>query len=522
MNALLPLPSPRQLAWQAMETNAFVHFGPNTFTDVEWGGGEEDPNLFAPTDLDCDQWVRAFKAAGLKGVILTAKHHDGFCLWPSKLSRHTVAQTKWRDGKGDVVGELAAACRRGGLKFGIYLSPWDRNHPAYGTPEYNQIFTGMLKEVLTHYGPVFEVWFDGANGEGPNGKKQVYDWDLFIGTVRKYQPKAVIFSDAGPDVRWCGNEEGVGGEMCWSTIPSGRYLPGTPFYAELTAGRRNGDLWIPAEVNTSIRPGWFYHADQDSKVRTPENLMRLYETSVGRNGVMLLNVPPDRRGQLAAPDVAALTAFGVLRKQVYGHDLAKGGRQTGDSYSLRGSVVFDRVELREPVSQGQRVAAFRVEARVSGEWREIAKGTTVGNCRILPVPVTTADGVRVLVDDSLATPTLLPVRLYFAGDLSLSESATEKIAGQQAADGSLTLRLSGGDQSLLFEGIRGEIRVEVEGSGEGEVLVEVGGQTLRGRLTSGVLELGKAAIVVGGPTRLVVRVDGNGTVRVVRFMPVAH
>lgn len=517
MNAPVPLPSPRQLAWQAMETNAFVHFGPNTFTDVEWGGGKEDPNLFAPAALDCDQWVRAFKSAGFKGVILTAKHHDGFCLWPSKLSTHTVAQTKWRDGKGDVVGELAAACRKGGLKFGIYLSPWDRNHPAYGTPEYNQVFAGMLKEVLTHYGPVFEVWFDGANGEGPNGKKQVYDWDLFVGTVRKYQPKAVIFSDSGPDVRWCGNEEGIGGETCWSTIPSGRYHPGTPLYSELTAGRRDGDLWVPAEVNTSIRPGWFYHADQDGKVRTPANLLRLYETSVGRNGVLLLNVPPDRRGQLAEPDVAALQAFGALRKRVYGHDLATGAQRKENEFVFKNARTFDRIELREPIDQGQRIAAFRVEARVSGEWREIAKGTTVGNCRILSVPPTMADGVRILVDESLAPPTLLPVRLYFAGDLSLSETTAEKIAGRQAADGSLTMHLSGEDQSLLFEGVRGEVRVEIEGSGDGEVVVEIGGQSLHGRLTSGVVDLGKAAIVVGGPTRLVVR----GKVRVLRLRPVS-
>ena len=523
--ATLPLPSPRQLAWQRTEANAFVHFGPNTFTDVEWGGGKEDPNLFAPTDLDCDGWVRTFKAAGFRGVILTVKHHDGFCLWPSRLSTHTVAQSRWREGKGDVLRELSDACKRGGLRLGIYLSPWDRNHPAYGTPAYNAVFAGMLEEVLTHYGPIFEVWFDGANGEGPNGKRQVYDWPLFVATVRKHQPKAVVFSDAGPDVRWVGNEEGIGGETSWSTIPSGRYHPGTPLYAELTAGRRDGDLWVPPEVNTSIRPGWFYHADQDAKVRTPESLLRLYETSVGRNGVLLLNVPPDRRGRIAAPDAAALAGYAALRGRVYGRDLAKGATWDGSTLTPPKPVTFDRVDLREPIAGGQRVAAFTVETRVGGAWREIGRGTTVGNRRILPVPKTTADAVRVRVTDSLAPPKLLPVRLFFAG-LGAAPLDDLPFAGRQAADGSLTLLPEGGSIDLAeggeaawrFEGVRGEVRVEVEASGDADLRVEIGGQTLRGRAESP--GFGKAAIVVGGPTRLTVRATkGRATVRAVRLLP---
>lgn len=546
----LPTPTPRQLAWQEMKTNAFVHFGPNTFTDVEWGGGKEDPKLFNPSDLDCDQWVRAFKAAGFKGVILTAKHHDGFCLWPSKLSTHTVAQSNWRSGKGDVLRELSDACRRGGLKLGIYLSPWDRNHPAYGTPEYNQVFAEMLKETLTLYGPIFEVWFDGANGEGPNGKRQVYDWDLFVGTVRKYQPKAVIFSDSGPDVRWIGNEEGQGGETCWSTIPSGRYHPGTPFYAELTEGKRGADLWVPAEVNTSIRPGWFYHADQDAKVKSPQRLMDLYEASVGRNGVFLLNIPPDRRGHLADPDVASLTEFGRLRKAVYGKDLAKGVRMHADSgrigrdrweasegattgtvgFTLPKPATFDRVELREPVAQGQRVASFAVEAFDAGVWREIGRGTTIGYNRILKTPVTTSTELRVRVMDAEATPILLPIHLYWSQGNEGSSIGQGRLDGRQNDDGSLTLTASEGAHELStgqeiawrFEAQRGEVLVELDAWGEADVKLELGGETLRGRLKGNRLQLGKAAIVVGGPATITVRIEsGRATIRSVRLKAAA-
>lgn len=528
----LPLPTSRQLAWQSMETNAFVHFGPNTFTDVEWGGGKEDPNLFDPTALDCEQWVRTFKEAGFKGVIITAKHHDGFCLWPSKLSTHTVAQSKWRNGKGDVLKELSAACRKYGLKMGVYLSPWDRNHPTYGTPEYNKVFAGMLEEVLAHYGPIFEVWFDGANGEGPNGKKQQYDWDLFHRTVRKFQPNAVMFSDSGPDVRWVGNEEGFAGETCWGTIPSDRYQPGTPLYAELTEGRRSGDVWIPAECDVSIRPGWFYHADQDAKVRTPENLLDLYEKSVGRNSLLLLNVPPDRRGLINDADVAALKGFAALRARIYGNDLAKGVRMAGTGgttiFTLPAPVTFDRIALAEPIKEGQRIASFTVEARDGGAWRPIARGTTVGHRRILLVPTATTDTLRVVIEDALAPAKLLPIGLYLAGSGSVERGELAS-AGKQAADGSLTIVPSGGSVELVdggeaawtFEGVRGEVRVEVDASGDAELAAEIGGQTLRGRIAmSGTTDLGRAAIVVGGTTTMKVRVSkGRAILRAVRLLP---
>lgn len=441
-----PVPTKRQLAWQEMETNAFVHFGPNTFTDKEWGGGDEDPNLFNPTDLDCDQWVRELKSAGFKGVIITAKHHDGFCLWPSKLSTHTVAQSKWKGGKGDVLRELSDACKRQHFKMGVYLSPWDRNHPTYGTSEYNKVFAGMLKEVLSSYGPVFEVWFDGANGEGPNGKKQVYDWPLFYSVVRKYQPNAVMFSDSGPDVRWVGNEGGEASLTSWSMIPSGRYHPGTPLYAELGEGRKDGDLWVAPECDVSIRPGWFYHPQEETKNRTPENILDLYEKSVGRNSLLLLNVPPDRRGRLTDGEIASLQGFQSLKTRIYGHDLSKGAvaQASGEpdsvflcesvfgrngsfwapeagkgnpwiTITLKGNSKFDRVMLGEPIAFGQRIEKFQIEARVDGVWKPIAEGTTVGRKRIVPVEAVTASAVRVTILSSRSTPALDKFGLFWTG-----------------------------------------------------------------------------------------------------------
>ncbi len=564
----LPLPSPRQVEWQKLGQYAFVHFGPNTFTDVEWGGGKEDPVVFNPTDFDARQWAKAIKAGGFKGIVLTAKHHDGFCLWPSKLSTHTVAQSPFRR---DVVKAVSEACRAEGLKFGVYLSPWDRNHPAYGTPKYNAVFAGMLHEVLTHYGPVFEVWFDGANGEGPNGKRQVYDWDLFVRTVRECQPNAVIFSDAGPDVRWVGNEQGIAGETCWSTIDRSRYVPGTPLYAELTEGKRGGMDWVPAECDVSIRPGWFYHPDQDGKVKTPAQLLDLWERSAGRNGSFLLNVPPDRRGRIAEPDVAALAGFGALWRSVYGRDRAENvrlgpsvgeverevwkapdGVRTGDLTMAFTPTAFDRVELREPIEGGQRIAAFTLEARTSGRWREIGSGTTVGNRRIVRVAKTHADALRVRVEDALAPPILLKPALYETPEGMSGTTVEVAPTRKQKEDGSLDLpaieaTLAGptaarkgeagtvrtlvdpkDEATWRFEGVRGEVRVEIEaaiapGWRSATVAVEIGGATVRGLLNaSGFsrLDLGKAAIVVGGPTSLTVRpLQGGIRLRAVRLRP---
>ena len=446
-----PLPTPAQVAWQRMETNAFVHFGPNTFTNVEWGTGREDPAIFNPSAFDARQWVRAFKQAGFRGVIVTAKHHDGFCLWPSALSTHTIARSPWRSGRGDVLRELSDACREQGLKFGVYLSPWDRNHPAYGTADYNRVFAAMLEEVLGRYGPVFEVWFDGANGEGPNGKRQVYDWPLFIGTVRRLQPDAVIFSDAGPDVRWVGNERGEGGATSWSLIDRARYVPGTELSRELTEGFRDAPDWVPPECDVSIRPGWFYRTSEDNRVKTANDLASLYEASVGRNCQLLLNVPPDRRGLIADVDVQSIAGMRRLLDERYRDNLAReaadvpvltdGNLETfwaGDGRTGAGAhermtgvspgqvsaprllvvlprpVRFDRVVLQEPIALGQRIARGRIEAWVDGAWTTLSEITTVGYKRIVPVGQTTTDRVRVTVLESRASPLIAELGLYLS------------------------------------------------------------------------------------------------------------
>ncbi len=440
-----PVPSPRQLAWQKNEYYAFVHFGPNTFTGKEWGTGKEPTEVFNPTHLDCLQWCKAFKKAGMAGVIITAKHHDGFCLWPSKYSLHTVAQSPWKGGKGDLLKELSQACQKTGLKFGVYLSPWDRNHPAYGTPEYNQVFMNMLGEVLTKYGKVFEVWFDGANGEGPNGKRQVYDWPAFNATVRKWQPNAVIFSDAGPDIRWVGNEEGHAGETCWSTITRADYKPGTEKYHELTEGNPDGADWVPAECDVSIRPGWFYRATEDDQVKSPEALLDLYERSVGHNGSFLLNVPAGPDGLIHKQDVASLMGLRKLidatyKKNLARHcdvtatnaregatiDLAVDGSQatywaTQDGVTAASltlifpkRVELNRIVLQEAIEFGQRISEFNVEAMVNGNWIPLANGTTIGHKRILKTSNVTATQIRLNVTMAKACFAISELGLYLS------------------------------------------------------------------------------------------------------------
>jgi alpha-L-fucosidase len=416
----------------------------DTFGDPHLGTGMEDPNLFNPTSLDCSQWVKTARDAGFRGIVLTAKHHDGFCLWPSALSTHTVARSPWREGRGDVLRELSDACRGAGLKFGVYLSPWDRNHPAYGTPEYNHVFAGMLEEVLSRYGPVFEVWFDGANGEGPNGRRQVYDWPLYVATVRRLQPDAVIFSDAGPDVRWVGNERGEGGPTSWSLIDRARYEPGTPLSAELTAGSPQGPDWVPPECDVSIRPGWFYRPAEDARVKTPGQLAALYDASVGRNCQLLLNVPPDRRGLIADPDAQALSAMRRLLDARYDSNrltgaAARADTSLGDGFevdrvldgradtywaaapgAVTGTLTFtlptpvevDRLVIQEPIEHRQRIRRFSVDGSVEGGWRTIGEGTTVGYKRILTVPAVHTDRIRLRIADARAQPLVSEVAVY--------------------------------------------------------------------------------------------------------------
>lgn len=310
-----PVPTEAQLSWQRMEINMFCHFGPNTFTGAEWGSGEESEEVFAPTAIDCHQWVDVARQAGMGGIIITAKHHDGFCLWPSEYSTHTVSPEQ------DVMHQFTDACREGGLKAGVYISPWDRNHSSYGTPEYNTVFANTLREVHTNYGPFFEQWFDGACGEGPNGKRQEYDWPLFEGTVLDNNPQCVIFSDVGPGCRWVGNEEGRAEETNYSRL---KLEDGQRKTERGGLGDIDGDRWIPAEVDVSIRPGWFWHKEEHPK--TADELMEIYFNSVGRNGLLLLNVPPDDRGLISAEDSAVLVAFRAERDRIFSRDLAHGAK----------------------------------------------------------------------------------------------------------------------------------------------------------------------------------------------------
>lgn len=320
----LPKPSKAQLAWHQLEYYWFVHFGPNTFTDVEWGNGKEKEEVFNPEKLDCNQWCKIAKASGATQIIITAKHHDGFCLWPSKFSKHTVAQSKWKNGKGDVLKELSQACKKYGLKFGVYISPWDRNHPDYGTEKYNDVFVNMMKELFTNYGTINELWWDGANGEGPNGKRQVYDWERFKKTARTLSPNTVIFSDVGPDIRWCGNESGIAGEINYNYLNINGFEPGekAPKTDVLNSGEENGSNYIPAECDVSIRPGWFYHKNEDEKVKTPEQLFQIYLKSIGRGANLLLNIPPTPQGLIHKNDSAVLLQFKKLRDKNFTKNLA--------------------------------------------------------------------------------------------------------------------------------------------------------------------------------------------------------
>ncbi|MBW8685120.1 discoidin domain-containing protein [Chitinophaga rhizophila] len=447
------LPSKAQLDWQHMEYYMFIHLGPNTFTDNEWGHGDEDPKVFNPSQLDARQWARTAKEAGMKAIIITAKHHDGFCLWPSKYSTHTVRESSWKDGKGDVLKELSEACKEYGLKFGVYLSPWDRNHPAYGTPEYNQVFVNTLDEVLSGYGPVFEQWFDGANGEGPNGKRPVYDWPLFHKTVYKNQPNAVIFSDIGPGCRWVGNEDGIAGTTNWSTLNVTGFTPGkgAPAQSVLNEGNINGEKWIPAECDVSIRPGWFYSPSTDDKVKSVQQLLDIYYGSVGRNGNMLLNVPVDRRGLIYKADSIRLMEFRKMREASFKVNLAKNAKVTAtetrkgnakvsarnltdgktDTYWAtpdniqKGSITlkftkattFNRLVVQEYITLGQRVKAFNIEVLENGVFKEIANATTIGHKRILSFPDVTTTQVRINIQDALACPVISEVQLFRAPGL---------------------------------------------------------------------------------------------------------
>ncbi len=451
-----PVPSERQLAWHEMEYYMFIHFTVNTFTDKEWGYGDEDESVFNPSELDCRQWAKVAKEAGMKGIVITAKHHDGFCLWSSEFTEHSVKNSKWKEGKGDVLRELRSACDEFGLKFGVYLSPWDRNSSVYGTDEYLIYYRNQLRELLRDYGDVFEVWFDGANGgDGFYGgaretrkidSKTYYDWTNTHQIVRELQPMAVMFSDAGPDIRWVGNESGMGSITNWSLLNKDDMYPGGDFAKILGEGHEDGNYWVPAEVDVSIRPGWFYHQSQDSLVRSPENLLELYYSSVGRNSNLLLNVPPDRRGLLHENDVRSLLAFRELLDKEFETDIAFGKKVTsssdrGDGFEAsnvndrdpltywatadsrtNGSIIIDlgdeteinRIIVQEYIKLGQRVQEFNVSGYINGEWKELIQGTTIGSKVIRKFPVVTTSKIKVSVSKAKACPVISNIELYSA------------------------------------------------------------------------------------------------------------
>jgi alpha-L-fucosidase len=469
-----PIPSSQQLVWQKMEMYAFVHFSMNTFTDIEWGYGDVDPQQFNPSQVNCEQWVKLFKKAGLKGVILTAKHHDGFCLWPSKYTDYSVKASPWRDGKGDLVRELADACHKHGLKLGLYLSPWDRNRADYGTASYITYFRNQLTELLTNYGDIFEIWFDGANGgDGYYGganevrsvnRKTYYDWENTYKLVYKHQPNAILFSDAGPGCRWCGNEEGWVGKRNWSPLRKDEFWPGNPNYKELRYGHEDGNYWVPAEVDVSVRPGWFYHASEDHKVKSLEEMVNIYYHSVGRNANLLLNFPVDKRGLVHEEDAKRILELAQVIRKDFAHDLAEGKelkvssvRENAGKFApeqmldsslktywapekedaspwievLLGKtpIAFNRLLLQENIALGQRVASFKVEAWQKGAWQLLAQESTIGYKRILRLPTTLTTKVRISFLRSKATPLLAKVGVYNAPKLLIAPRITRDEQG---------------------------------------------------------------------------------------------
>ena len=446
-----PIPSPEQLAWHRREVYGFIHFTMNTFTNREWGYGDEDPATFNPSALDCRQWVAAAKAGGLRALILTAKHHDGFCLWPTATTRHSVAASPFRGGRGDLVRELADACREGGLEFGLYCSPWDRNHAAYGRPEYPEVFHAQWRELLSNYGPLCELWFDGANGgDGWYGgarevraidRRTYYRFPELWATCAALQPEAIRFSDAGPDIRWCGNENGFGSVTNWCKVRPEGFAPGqVDDHDRLPRGDADGTVWRPSEVDVSIRHGWFWHPTE--RPRSSDELFRIWLASIGQNSGLLLNLTPDRRGLIPAEDIAALAGFRARVEAFTALDLAHGKTVTASSTAagnaahlvdgsrdtwwaaaeVAASVTIDLgheerlggIRLEEAIACGQRVTSFSVEVSTHGGWFEIARGTTIGAQRIIALPQARGGAVRVTIHAAQAAPVLSRIQVYAA------------------------------------------------------------------------------------------------------------
>lgn len=500
-----PVPHARQLDWQQLEFYAFAHFNMNTFTNMEWGMGNEDPALFNPTDFDPAQWARVCKAAGMKGIIITAKHHDGFCLWPTSTTEHSVKNASWKEGKGDIIKEVAEAFRKEGLKFGVYLSPWDRNHPDYGKPEYIEVFRQQLRELLTNYGEIFEVWFDGANGGtgyygGANeerrvDKKTYYDWQNTYAIIRELQPNAVIFGDAGPDVRWVGNEHGYAYETTWSNLMRDSIYGGMPEYAEKYAsGQENGTHWVPAEADVSIRPGWYYHEYEDHKVKSLPQLLDIYYNSIGRNSSLLLNFPIDKRGKIHENDIDQLMklvdkvkadfespipieednlsasssrgkgfeVMQILDESMDRYWAAEEGQSNASiTIDFGDPVAFNRFLVQENIALGQRVKSFDLEVQQgSDSWEKIASGTTIGFKRILRLPDTRATRIRFTIHEAKGSPTISHLALYQAPSLLLPPQISREKSGMVSLESSeegleMYYTLDGADparQGILYSG----------------------------------------------------------------------
>jgi alpha-L-fucosidase len=452
------LPSRKQVEYQRMELIGFLHFNMNTFTGKEWGYGDEDPKLFNPKQLDVEQWVRVAKEAGMKELILTAKHHDGFCLWPSAYTKHSIRNSPYKNGSGDIIKEFTDACRKFGVKPGLYLSPWDRNNGEYGTAAYIAYYKNQLRELLKDYGDIYEIWFDGANGgDGFYGgaretrtidSKTYYPWKEFSEIVYRLQPKASIFSDAGPDVRWIGNERGFAGETFWSTINSDSLVIGQSDQRYLNTGEEGGRSWLVGVCDVSIRPGWFYHQHEDTLVKTPQELVDLYYKSVGRNAVLLLNIPPGPDGRIHENDIRSLRMFRAILDETFGKNLASRGKATEPNHrqrsaryspdnildrdngtyweadadqrsgsievTLEGAKEFDRIMIQEPIEIGQRISRFEIQAFRNNAWESIARGTTVGYKRILRTAPVRTDKVRILIEEANNTPAISTFALFKA------------------------------------------------------------------------------------------------------------
>ena len=512
--AVYPIPEPKQVEWQKMETYAFVHFGLNTFNDREWGYGDSDPKTFNPKKLDCEQWAQTFVKAGMKGVIFTAKHHDGFCLWPTQLTEYCIRNTPYKDGKGDVVAELAKACKKYGLKFALYLSPWDRNHAEYATPAYVDYFHTQLRELMTNYGDVFEVWFDGANGgDGWYGgvkdsrtidRKNYYNYPKIYEILDELQPQAVVFSDGGPGCRWVGNENGFAGATNWSFLRAGEVFPGYSKYRELQYGHADGNQWTAAECDVSIRPGWFYHPEEDDKVKSVDHLIDLYYRSVGHNATLLLNFPVDRDGLVHPVDSTHAVAFHQAIQQQLANNLLKGivpevSAERGGSFTaaamtdadyetywatpdgvVSADVVFplnkvekvNRMMIQEYIPLGQRVKSFVVEYMADGKWAPVTlaeETTTVGYKRLLRFETVETDQLRVRFLDARGPLTINNVEAYYAGETTdfVLPSGIENLKGFTFA----ALNLPAEAAAKLNDAKSETTAV----AAEGEVIIDLGG-----------------------------------------------